>query len=223
MSSSKIDRALHGPGWVEVSVGAALSLLLGAVLCAAHLVTKPVSSVRELPKEKVTGQVYYIEGSKDANKGRTWLRKRQAFLEGQSIELTEEELNTALNTPTEKPKDGTAAAKPQPSSDAVFQPGSMNFRIANDQVQVGLPVRFPLLGTTIVVQASGTFAKSGGVFEFSPRSFYVGSCPIHRVPVLGGIALRRIFANRAMPDDLAAAWKKLSGVKVEGRVLKLEQ
>lgn len=222
MSSSKIDRALHGPGWVEVTLGALLSILLGGLLAAVYLVTKPVSIVRELPKEKVSGQVYYIEGGKDANKGRTWLRKRQALLEGQSIELTEEELNTALATPTEKPKDGTAAAKQQPSADALFVPGTVNFRLADDRLQVGLPIKFPLLNQTIVVQASGGFEKSGGLWEYSPDLFYVGSCPLHRLPVIEGLLLKRVFANQGMPDDLAAAWKKLSGVKVEGRVLKLQ-
>ena len=225
MSSSKIDRAKHGPGWVEVIIGALLSMLLGAVLGFAYLVTKPVATVRELPKEKVAGQVYYLEGSKDGRKGQTWLRKRQAFLEGQSVELTEDELNTALTTPTEKPKEGTAApaaAKPPPAADALFVPGSVNFRLADDQLQIGLPVKCPLLGLTILVQAAGGFEKAGDTFRFAPRTFYVGSCPVHRVPIVESIVLKRVFAGQAMPDDLAAAWKKLTDAKVEGRVLKLQ-
>jgi hypothetical protein len=111
---SKYDNALREPSWAEVLIGAGLSLVLGVVLAVAHLVLKPVTIVSELPKSPVAGEVYFLEGSTDTNKGNTWLRKRQAFLDGQSIDLTEEELNTAVANPIEKPKGG--AGQPAPAA-----------------------------------------------------------------------------------------------------------
>ncbi|MFA5263187.1 MAG: hypothetical protein WC378_05130 [Opitutaceae bacterium] len=220
MSASKIERAMYGPGWVEVLFGAALSVLLGIALAFAHLVFKPVAKVLELPKETVAGQVYFIEGSTDAGKGKAWLRKRQALCESQSVELSEEEINTALATPTEKPKGGEAAAK-APASDAMLAPGALNFRIANSELQIAIPVKITLLDMTVIIQARGGFMRSGDSFRFSPETFYVGSCPFHRIPLAEGLLLKRLLASATVPEDLAGAWSKLADVKVDGKLLKL--
>lgn len=88
--SKKIDRALYGPSWVEVILGAVLSLVLGGLLATVYLVIKPVQTVKEMPKEKdiVRGAIYYIEGSNDATKGKQWTRKRQQLAAGESVVLT---------------------------------------------------------------------------------------------------------------------------------------
>lgn len=221
MSSSKIDRAKYGPGWVEVFFGAALSVILGVSLAFAHLVFKPVAKVKELPKEPVSGQVYFIEGSTDAGKGKAWLRKRQALCEAQSVELSEEELNTAIATPTEKPKAGEAAAK-APAADAALTPGAINFRIANSELQIALPVKVSYLDAVVIIQAQGSFRRSGDSFQFAPQTVYIGSCPLHRLPMVAGPLLKRLFKTATIPEDLAGAWAKLSDVTVEGKLLKLK-
>ena len=96
--SSKIDRALHGPSWLEVTLGALFSVILGAVLAAAWLVVKPVETVRELPKEPVKGTVYYIEGSTNNTQGRLGPRKQQSFIAGETVTVNEQELNTVVKT-----------------------------------------------------------------------------------------------------------------------------
>ena len=48
---TKFDRAHYGPSWVEVILGALLSLALGVVLAVAYFVARPVTLVKELPKE----------------------------------------------------------------------------------------------------------------------------------------------------------------------------
>ncbi len=220
MSSSKIDRAKYGPGWVEVLFGAALSVLLGISLAFAHLVFKPVAKVRELPKELVAGQVYFIEGSTDSGKGKAWLRKRQAFCEAQSIELTEEELNTAVATPTEKPKAGEAAAK-APAQEAMIAPGPVNFRVANSALQIAVPLKVSLLDTVVVIQAQGGFRRSGESYQFAPQTIYIGSCPLHRLPMVAGPVIKRLLYSSTVPEDLSSAWAKLANVTVEGKLLKL--
>jgi hypothetical protein len=222
---SNNERALSGPSWTEVLLGAALSLVLGVALAAAHLIIKPVVTVREKLKEPVEGVVYFREGSKDANKGQTWLRKRQAFLDGQSIDLTEDELNTAIATPIEKPKGGAgqpaSAAKPAPANDAFLTPGSVNFRIAGGQFQIGVPVKVNLLEATVIVQAAGVFVKKGDTFEFVPKTAYVGSCAVSRLPIVEGLLMKRLFAAQNVPKELTDAWAKLADVSVEGKTLKL--
>ena len=92
--SKKIERAVHGPGWAEVILGAVLSAVLGVVLGAALLILKPIVVVKELPKEPVAGAVYYVEGSRDTAKAKQALAKRKAFAQGQSVTVTEDEINS---------------------------------------------------------------------------------------------------------------------------------
>jgi hypothetical protein len=222
---SNHERALNGPSWTEVLIGAALSLVLGVVLAAAHLVLKPVATLREAPKQPAAGTVFFVEGSKDPSKGNTWLRKRQAFLDGQSIDLTEDELNTAIATPIEKPKGGArqpvSSTKLAPANDALLTPGPVNFRIDGGQLQVGVPVKVNLLDATVIVQAAGGFVKSGDTFNFVPKTFCIGSCPVDRLPIVEGLIMKRLFAAQGVPKELTDAWAKLANVSVEGKTLKL--
>src|SRR5687768_12387337 len=100
MKKSKLHRKLHGPGWVEVFFGAVLSVLLGVVLGAVYLVFKPVTSVKEMPKEPIPGMVYYIEGSREGSKIREVSAKRKLMAQGSSVVLNHDELNTLVKPPT---------------------------------------------------------------------------------------------------------------------------
>lgn len=227
--SKKIDRALYGPSWVEVIVGALLSVVIGVVLAAVYLVTKPVATVKELPKEPVVGMVYHLEGSKDATKGRTWVAKRQQLVAGQSVAVSEEELNAAIagiNAPAPK-KPGAKAEEPAPAPEAKpgpFKPGTPNFRIRDGEVQISVPVTVNTfdLGLNVLVQARGSFEKHGDQFVFAPKTLLVGSCPVEKLPGVAGAALRQFLGAQAIPDDIASAWAKLANVSVEGALLKLD-
>ncbi len=227
--SKKIDRALYGPSWFEVIFGAFLSVVIGVVLAAAYLVTKPVTTVKELPKEPVAGMVYFIEGSKDATKGRSWVAKRQQLVAGMSVQVTEEEINAAIagvNAPAPK-KPGAKAEAPAPEPEAKpghFAAGAPNFRIRDGEVQISVPVTVNTLelGLNLLVQARGSFEKQGDHFVFSPRTLLVGSCPVEKLPGVAGAALRQFLGAQAIPEDIAGAWAKLANVSVEGALLKLE-
>ncbi|MES1166853.1 MAG: hypothetical protein ABUL68_02525, partial [Pseudomonadota bacterium] len=120
MASKKIDRALYGPSWAEVIIGAVLSFVLGVLLAATLLILKPVPTVRELPKEPVAGVVYYIEGSKDATKGKLWASKHQMLATGTSVTLSEDELNAIFAPIPDKTKPAPTppAQKGQPGAPA---------------------------------------------------------------------------------------------------------
>lgn len=227
--SKKIDRALYGPSWFEVIFGAFLSVVIGVVLAAAYLVTKPVTTVKELPKEPVAGMVYFIEGSKDATKGRSWVAKRQQLVAGMSVQVTEEEINAAIagvNAPAPK-KPGAKTEEPAPEAEAKpghLAAGAPNFRIRDGEVQISVPVTVNTLelGLNLLVQARGGFEKQGDRFVFAPKTLLVGSCPVEKLPGVAGFALRQFLGAQAIPEDIAGAWAKLANVSVEGALLKLE-
>jgi hypothetical protein len=218
---SKIDRAFYGPSWTEVILGAVLSIVLGALLAAVYLVSKPVQTVRELPKEPDPKAVYYIEGSKDSSRGRFWNVKQQQLVSGREVLLTEEELNAAvvgLKPPPAKKDDEAAAPKPP-----MLSATAPNFRVRDGQMQVGAVLTLNTfdLGLSAVVQARGNFEKRGDRHVFVPDTLLVGSCRVEKLPFVSSYVLGRLHSAFTVPEDLAAAWDKLSAVALEGTQLRL--
>ena len=171
-----MDKSAHEPGWGEVILGAILSVVLGAVLGAVALVLRPVAQVKELPKEQVKGMVYVLEGSRDSKKASQATAKRKAFVGGQSVSVTEDEINSFLaplplvdpppaaagaaktkagekagapKAPAPKTAPaaaGAAVAGAPPASDELLAAGAPNLRIRDGGVQVIVPVTVNVLG-----------------------------------------------------------------------------
>lgn len=226
--SRKIDRALHGPSWVEVILGALLSFVVGVVLGAALLIFRPVVVVKEMPKgDKLDPKaVYFVEGSRDGTKGREAAAKRKMFGEGRSVTVVEDELN-ALAGPAAAfvpPPAGKAPEKPgaAAASDDIMATGTPNFRIRDGALQIGVPVTVSLLGISekVIVQTRGGFQKRG-VFVYEPDVFYVGSLPLQRLPYVAKYAREKFLYAQAIPEDIKAAWPKLANVAVEGNMMTL--
>ena len=215
---SKVDRAVHGPSWAEVILGAVLSLLLGVVVGAVLLILKPVAVVKETPKEPVAGTVYYVEGRKgDANQAKQVLAKRKALMEGQSIQVTEDEINSLVASAKAGEKAGEAKAAETVTA------GTPNVRLHDGVMQVGVPVEVSVLGVQqrIIAQARGGFEKRGDVFAYEPSEMYFGSCPVQRLPFLASYVREKVLASQNVPEDIAAAWSRLTNVAVEGNKLTL--
>ena len=107
MGKSKVQK---GPSWLEVGLGACLSVILGVVLGAAYMVTKPVIAVKAIPKDAPAGQIYYIEGSRGSARSGGIEEKRKSFAAGESIDVDEGEINVFLGELGGKPS--TPSAKP---------------------------------------------------------------------------------------------------------------
>lgn len=226
--SKKVERALYGPSWTEVTLGAVLSVALGVILAGAYLVFKPVTLVKEVPKAPVAGMVYYIEGSHDGTKARRMAAKQKIFLQGGSVAVVEDEINLALipaNVPAASGKPGAAPAKPEGESNEILTAGTPNFRIHDGVMQMSVPVqvKYSLIGvdTSFLVQTEGTFVKDGDVFVYEPTTVYVGSCPVQRLPMVKGLVAKKFLNAQRFPPDLVAAWGKLAEVSIEGSTLKL--
>jgi hypothetical protein len=237
--SKKTDRAAHGPSWTEVILGALLSLILGVIIGAALLVLRPAVVEKAEPKERERDVVYYIEGSKDTAKAREAVAKRKAFLEGKSVTVTEEEINSliAAGAPAATPaakdakkapekkdgKDAKAAenAAPAAGGNGYFTTGAPNVRVRDGALQVGVPVTIDLLDHKVVAQATGGFVKRGEIFVFEPTTMYLGSCPVHRLPFAANYVRNAFVASQPIPDDIKTAWAKLANVSIEGNAVKL--
>ena len=224
--SRKLDRARHGPGWLEVSLGALLSVVLGVVLAAAYFVFKPVTRVKELPKEPEAGMVYYIEGSRDYSNARRLTAKQKFFVKGGSVVLNEDELNSAANPVAAPAGPAPANAPPPPATPAVLlSPGPPNFRIQAGILQITVPVRLKVdlafLDQTVLIQMKGVFARRGDTFVYVPKSMYVGSCPVERLPMAMDFVVRKFLYSQPVPEDIAKAWSKLAEVTIEASTLRL--
>jgi hypothetical protein len=236
--SRKIDRALYGPSLFEVTFGAILSVLLGAVLAFLFLVFKPVAIVKELPKEedRVESTVYYVEGKDESARDRQWMHKRQMLLDGTPGEMTlsEDEINACINSgrpnkPVKRPpppaRPGQPAPKPEsePVPDELFTHDVPNVRIHEGTFQVGLPGQLNLISFSVpvIIQSQGTFAKGASMWEYVPATAYLGSMPLHRIPGLTHWLLKKIAADTPIPDQAWAAWKRVDDVSIGGRLMHL--
>jgi hypothetical protein len=229
--SRKIDRALHGPSMVEVVLGAVLSLIIGVLLGAALLIFRPVTVVRELPKEEARdpNAIYFVEGSRESSRARDAAAKRKAFVEGQSVSVIEDELNSLAGPATAFASTAATTAPAKPAADAAaadqtVATGTPNFRIREGKLQVGVPVTVNLLGLSekVIVQTRGGFEKQGDAFVYQPETFHVGCLPVQRIPILANYAREQFLNAQSIPDDIKAAWMKLASVTVDGNVLNLK-
>jgi hypothetical protein len=232
--SRKIDRALHGPSWLEVILGALLSFVVGVLLGAGLLIFRPVLVVKEMPKEEARDKnaVYFVEGSRDSSKARQALAKRKDFAEGRSVSVIEDELNALAGpatafAPARAPKSGEAPKAGDKAGavagEDIVATGTPNFRVRDGLMQVGVPVTLSLPGISqkVVVQTRGVFQKEGSVFVYAPGVFYVGSLPVERLPVLAKYAREKFLSGQVIPEDIKASWAKLTNVAIEGNALNL--
>ena len=218
----RYDRARYGPSWFEVIFGALLSLVLGVVLAVSYFVFRPVTRVKELPKDPIPGMVYYIEGSRDYSNARRLTAKQRFFAKGGSVVVNEDELNTAANPVTAPVAPGS---EPAPAPTTVLTPGAPNFRIHDGLLQITVPMRIKVdmlyVDQIVLVQAIGTFVRRGEVFAFTPKTVYVGSCPVDRIPRAVDFVMKKVFDSQPVPPEIAASWSKLADVTIEGSTLRL--
>lgn len=223
-TKNKMDRALNGPGPVEIVFSVVISLVLGILIGALHLVFKPVVVVKKVEEATEVGSVYFVEGSANSSKSRQWTRKRQ-MLAGEGpvdVVLTEDELNAWLASAGAGVKSGAAPAAEKASAPLV-QPEGVNFRIQDGLMQVGAVGNLSALDFEfkLVVQTRGTFEPGANGFVFKPEEFYIGSLPAHVIPGLPAFLIKRLVASQELPADLRETWSKLTLVAVEGNALRL--
>ncbi len=234
MADKKIEKALYGPSLTEVALGAVLGLTVGVLAACVYLVFKPVLLVKEMPKELARGTVYYLPGNESNAKNRAWSAKQKQFVAGTTVTLVEDELNAWAASafvvagpkaaPKAAPKPG---AKPEEAPaiplNGVLNPGTPNFKIAGGKLQIGFKCILNWYGLTkeVMVVTTGDLVKSGDKFVYSARTIYLGSCPVHLLPVVAGPLMSALLDKKPAPDAINSAWAKLSDVTMDGSTLKL--
>ena len=236
MADKKIEKALYGPSLTEVALGAVLGFIVGIVAACAYLVFKPVQQVLVMPEKakQSISVVYYLPGSESNAKNRGWQAKQKQFLAGAGVQLSEDELNAwaaKLGTPPpplpgKTPAPGAPAKAPvasAPAPQGIFIPGPPNFRLVDGKLQIGLKCILNWYGVTheVIVLATGGVTKSGDQFMFTPETVYLGSCPLHLLPSVAAPFVAHIIDREKIPDDIRAAWAKLTNVTIDGNALKL--
>ncbi len=231
--NKKIEKALYGPSMTEVALGAVLGLLAGVLAAAAYLVFKPVSQVKEMPKEPSRSVVYYIPGSETSGKARNWQAKQKQLVGNATFafDVVEDELNAwaatlsapATPAPAKPGAPAAAAGANKPAPEGVFNPGRPNFKIVDGKIQIAAKCVLNWYGLTheVIVKTTGTFDKSGDSIVYKPESFYLGSCPVHLLPALSGPLMAHLVSREKVPDEMRAAWAKLDNVTLDGVALKL--
>ncbi len=225
MADKKIEKALYGPSLTEVALGAILGLAAGVLAACVYLVLKPVQQLKELPKEPARGVVYYLPGAESTAKSRNWSAKQKQFIAGTNIVLVEEELNAWATTTfaAATPKAGAKPDAPNPALNGIFNPGTPNFKIVGGKLQIGLKCVLNWYGLTkeVTVLTSGDLVKSGDKYVFTPQIVYLGSCPLHLLPVVASPLVSTLLEKKKASDALNSAWAKLTDVTIEGNTLKL--
>ena len=112
--------------------------------------------------------------------------------------------------------------QPEKTTDTIV-PGLPNFRIRDSVMQIGLPIQLNAYGMEhkIIVQTRGVFAKYGETIVFQAGEFYIGSCPLERLPPVRDFVMKQIFAKAKAPDGVLAAWQNVGDATIEGSTLRL--
>jgi len=217
-ANNKIDRALRGPGFLEIVFGVLAGISAGMALGVFFLIIRPVEVVQKRTDNANVSLVYFVEGSSRVSKSHQWGRKRQILADGRAaadVVFSEDELNAWLTSLMPKVPQA-AAASPGP-----LTPEQINFRIQGGVMQVGLVGKLSALGfmRPLVVQTRGKFVPGSGGFEFVADEFYIGSFPAHMIPGLPQTIIRRVMEAQQIPEDIKTAWRNLKLVAVEGNGL----
>jgi hypothetical protein len=219
MAKRKIQK---GPSWFEVGFGAFLAVILGLLLGTLYLVTKPVITAKDIPKDAPSGAIYYLEGARSASAASVE-ESRKKFLAGESVDVTEADVNVLIGDAGTTPKSGEKPGD-KSAADKMITPGTLNTRIRGSTIQFAAPVDynvFTIMGT-IIVQTTGSFEKRGNTFVYIPDSVLVGGFQVGRIPFVKDMVLSRLLFARPVPDDMANAWGKLGAISIDGSTLRLK-
>jgi hypothetical protein len=199
-----------------------VGIVLGVLIAAAWLITKPVIEVEPGmpaagPKAGAAAdrhRVQFVHGRMAPVRNADWVAKEKAFAARTpgSMQLLEQEVNRWF---AQTCGDADRSVK-WPSFGIEINPEVPTVRFDGSLTQIAMPVTLAVMGAQrkIVLQAWGQFVSRGGAQAFVPERLCVGSCP---VPAdFGGAWLYdRIARSLAVSDDVAKSWAAVGSIRVE--------
>lgn len=222
-------RNKRGPGSFGTFIVGGIGILfwgsVGTFIASVFLIIKPVNEVKRMPGEDdIKPGVYYIEGQRSGIDGAGWVAKRNELVSEAPFEFTlnEQEFNQWSSLSFgERRKELMVEYGP-----AKIEPGIPLFRIADDTLQVGIPIEIGGVGENrrIILQATGTFVEENDQgFQFQPEKVYLGSCRIPNFQGISSLVVSGLAEIMGIPDDVQAAWPTITSAQVEGDVFKLQR
>lgn len=185
---AEFKRGESDPSWTEVTIGAALSVVIGAALGITFLVFKPVTIFKDGESTTVTakagaprpgeerskpgrstateadsktgfGDVLYFEGSMNSSKAKLAGAKRKTLAAGGSVLVDENELNAWV---------GTSVPAPGP---ALSAPGA-----ENPPAAIAPPAPAPAAEAAAAARATGGFGVTSQApnFRIQEGEFQIG-------------------------------------------------
>ena len=224
MARNKIGPESFGK-LVVGGIGILLWGSVGVFIAALFLIMKPVNEVRRMPGEDdIKPGVYYIEGQRSGIDGAGWVAKRNDLISEVPFELAlnEQEFNQWSSLSFGDRRKELMVEY----STVKIEPGIPLFRIADDTLQVGIPVEISGIGENrrIILQATGTFVeeKDPG-YQFQPDKVYLGSCRIPNFQGVSSLVVSGLAEVMSFPEDVRSAWPTITTAQVEGDVVKLQR
>ncbi len=208
------------PGVTSVCIGAVLSLLVGGLLAAVHLISLPVEVLKTAPKEAPEKEArIFIAGQSGASAGRSWQAKRDALAAGAPGRqaFSEAELNAWSSATFEaaKLKQDDAADKM-----VLVTGGIPDFRIDGNSLQLGMVNKVHLPGSEVplVLQARGGFVRTNAGWTFAPTEARLGALPLHKIPALLSLVAER-FVVKPYPVEVEKALQNAHEIAVRDGAL----
>lgn len=156
---------------IKLFASALFSLLVGAVIGAAHLITLPVKEVTELP-EPIEPEVRYVLKGRTAG-GDAW-KFKASELQGGKEEVTflETELNRWANS--------LSTDYPEEKPSVYLEPQKPIFRLEGDNLLVSARADSALGAwkKLITLSLEGDFIPGGTSLQIEPNKLYLGSLRI---------------------------------------------
>ena len=99
------------------------------------------------------------------------------------------------------------------------------FRFVGESLQISWGGTVSAVGFNreVTLVATGHFETAGGRVNFVADTFYLGSCPLHRLPGAASALLAYVFKNQTAPETIRLAWAKCTAASVVDGGLKLVQ
>jgi hypothetical protein len=121
------------------------------------------------------------------------------------------------------PQPATATKMELPVTDTFLTTKVPNFRMVGDALQIGWRCTLNVFGLTreVALVATGHFETSGAQVSFVPDKVFLGSCPLHWLPMASSQLLAYVFKNQKTPDNIRLAWAKCTAVQVVDGGLRL--
>ena len=198
-----------------------MSVALGALLAAAHLVSLPVEVMKTAPKEAPAPEKRYVVLGASGSGG-AWESKRdqaESGVPGGEIVLPEAELNAWAEGTFEPVKPDAA----QKSPTMMISAGTPNFRVDGDSLRIALENKVYFFGTegNLVLHARGGFEREGEGWTFRASEALLGALPLHKVPGLLPLVAAR-FSPAEKPEAVAKVLARAKNISVRDGAVVIE-